>query len=187
MKSIIFGALILVLVLGGWFYQDEIKSIFDGRPAAEDDSPAVVTSFNECADAGYAVLESFPRQCRTPDGRTFTEDIGNALEKQDLIRTKSPRPNDVVRSPLNIEGEARGTWYFEASFPVTLYDGKGKVIARGPAEAQAEWMTAEFVPFKLGLKFDEPETATGYLLLEKDNPSGLPEHADELRVPVRFR
>jgi spore germination protein GerM len=32
-----------------------------------------VTSFEACADAGYLVHESYPRQCRTPDGRLFVE------------------------------------------------------------------------------------------------------------------
>jgi hypothetical protein len=30
-----------------------------------------IDSFEECAAAGYPVMESYPRQCRTPDGRTF--------------------------------------------------------------------------------------------------------------------
>jgi len=34
-------------------------------------------------------MESYPRQCRVPDGETFTENIGNELEKDDLI-TKRP-------------------------------------------------------------------------------------------------
>jgi hypothetical protein len=33
----------------------------------------MVNSFGECVDAGYPVMESYPRQCRTPDDRTFTE------------------------------------------------------------------------------------------------------------------
>jgi len=32
-----------------------------------------VNNFESCLDAGYPVLESLPRQCRTPSGRTFTE------------------------------------------------------------------------------------------------------------------
>lgn len=35
-----------------------------------------VMSFDECVEAGNAVMESFPRQCRTADGRSFTEEIG---------------------------------------------------------------------------------------------------------------
>lgn len=34
-----------------------------------------VSSFDECVRAGYPVMESYPRQCRTPDGRNFVEQI----------------------------------------------------------------------------------------------------------------
>lgn len=34
-----------------------------------------ITNFLECARAGYPVLESYPRQCKTPDGRTFVEEL----------------------------------------------------------------------------------------------------------------
>lgn len=30
-----------------------------------------IKTFEECVNAGYPVLESYPRQCKTPDGRTF--------------------------------------------------------------------------------------------------------------------
>lgn len=30
-----------------------------------------INSFEACAAAGYPIMESYPRQCRTPDGRTF--------------------------------------------------------------------------------------------------------------------
>jgi spore germination protein GerM len=49
-----------------------------------------------------------------------------------------------------------------------------------------EWMTEEYVPFEATLSFNPPQTETGTLILSKDNPSGLPEHDDELRIPVRF-
>lgn len=106
--------------------------------------------------------------------------------KTDLIRVTSPRPNEVVSSPLRVTGEARGTWYFEASFPVKLVDANGNLIVQGHAEAQSDWMTTEFVPFVAVLEFSKPATATGTLVLEKDNPSGLPEHADQVSINVRF-
>lgn len=68
-----------------------------------------------------------------------------------------------------------------------LYDGNGREIALGIAQAQSEWMTTEFVPFRAELSFDAPAAERGTLVLGKDNPSGLPEHADELRINVRFR
>jgi hypothetical protein len=32
-----------------------------------------MNSFDDCAKAGYPILESYPRQCRAPDGRIFVE------------------------------------------------------------------------------------------------------------------
>ena len=145
-----------------------------------------VASFEECVSAGYPIMESYPRQCSTPEGKTFAEDIGNELEKTDLIRVISPRPNQTISSPLVLEGEARGVWFFEASFPIKLLDGNGKEIAIAIAQAQGEWMTEEFVPFLATLEFTVPDTESGTLVLEKDNPSGLPEHADSLVMPIRF-
>jgi hypothetical protein len=34
-----------------------------------------VTDFQGCVSAGYPVLEGNPRQCATPDGRVFTEEL----------------------------------------------------------------------------------------------------------------
>ena len=133
------------------------------------------------------MMESYPRQCQTPEGQSFTEDIGNELEKQDLIRIDSPRPNQIITSPLTITGQARGYWFFEASFPVKLLDQEGNIIATAIASAQEEWMTEDFVPFSAELEFITPSSDRGDLILEKDNPSGLLEHADELRVPVKFK
>lgn len=39
-----------------------------------------VSSFDECVRAGYPVMESFPRQCKTPDGRNFVEQINGKRE-----------------------------------------------------------------------------------------------------------
>lgn len=36
---------------------------------------SVIDSFEECESAGNAVMESYPRQCQTPDGKRFVEEI----------------------------------------------------------------------------------------------------------------
>lgn len=103
-----------------------------------------------------------------------------------MIRVTSPLPNALVQSPLHITGEARGNWYFEASFPVKLIDANGRQLGVVPAQAQSDWMTEAFVPFVADLPFTSPTTTTGTLILERDNPSGLPQNAAEIRIPVRF-
>ncbi|MGH7249481.1 MAG: Gmad2 immunoglobulin-like domain-containing protein [Minisyncoccia bacterium] len=118
-------------------------------------------------------------------------------DKSDLIRVTTPQPNDIITNPLIIKGVARGTWFFEASFPVELRipsKPPQTVIARAPAHAEGDWMTNDFVPFEATLTFENP---TGLdtmvppnpnrcliLELKKDNPSGLPEHDDSLDIPV---
>lgn len=176
MKKIIFiGLAIFLIVIAAL--------VFDiGR---RDDTEPI--NFKECALKGYPILESFPRQCRTPDGKVFAEKTDNASsDKNDLIKVDAPSPNEAVKSPLLVSGIARGYWFFEASFPVSLLDDDGNEIASGIAQAEGEWMTTEFVPFKVELNFDKPSTTAGKLILKKDNPSGLPEHDDKLVIPVKF-
>ncbi len=94
------------------------------------------------------------------------------------------QPNASIESSITITGKARG-WYFEASFPITLYDANGQIIAQVPAQAQSDWMTNDYVPFKATLTFIAT-TPTGTLVFENDNPSGLPENSQKLEVPVTF-
>lgn len=143
---------------------------------------SAIADFATCAAAGNSVMESYPRLCRAGD-KTFAEivPVGN-----DKIKVLSLLPDALVQSPLKVAGEARGTWYFEASFPVKLVDGNGQQLAAAPAQARGDWMTADFVPFEAVLNFDAPQTATGFLVLEKDNPSGLTQNAESFSVPVRF-
>ncbi|PIR02163.1 MAG: hypothetical protein CO031_02525 [Candidatus Nealsonbacteria bacterium CG_4_9_14_0_2_um_filter_37_38] len=175
-KIILIGILILISVaIGFLLWKYSIRPVI------------IISNFDECVAQGYPILETYPRQCKTPDGKTFTEDIGNELEKVDLIKIDNPRPNQLIESPLFIKGEARGNWYFEASFPIKLFDDNGFLLGVMPAQALGDWMTEDFVPFSATLSFAVPSTPKGRLVLEKDNPSGLPEQADELKIPVYFK
>jgi len=104
-----------------------------------------------------------------------------------VVALDMPKPNQIVESPLWVVGQARGSWYFEAEFPVRLLDANDSLVTWGSARANGEWMTTEYVPFALTLNFSPPSTDIGTLVLEKSNPSGLPEHAGSIRIPVRFR
>lgn len=112
--------------------------------------------------------------------------ISEPVAVNPLIHVSSPTPNQIITSPFTVKGEARGAWFFEGSFPVELQDADGKVLNKGPATAQGEWMTEKFVSFSYKLTFDKPKTATGKLIFHKDNPSGLSENEDQIEMPVRF-
>lgn len=102
------------------------------------------------------------------------------------IRITAPLSNQIIQSPLRVQGEAKGTWYFEASFPLKIVDANNVVLAQLPIQAKGDWMTTNFVPFDQGVEFKNPTASTGYVIFEKDNPSGLPENEDAVRIPVRF-
>lgn len=99
---------------------------------------------------------------------------------------ETPEAYSVVESPLVIEGKLHGNWFFEASAPIELQDDNGKVLATGLAQAKGDWMTTEFVDFTGKIIFQKPTVTTGWLVFKKDNPSGLPEQDDEVRLPIKF-
>ncbi len=103
-----------------------------------------------------------------------------------LINVMTPADGAAIKSPLTIRGQARGTWYFEASFPIELLDASGNTIGRSIATADGEWMTENFVPFNSTLTWPTTTPQTGTLILHRDNPSGLPEHDKSVRIPVKF-
>lgn len=184
MKKLLFimGSVIVVIGLLAWWQF--------GKKEMTPETVSV-TNFEECMTAGNLVMESYPRQCRAGN-KTFTENIGNELEKTDLIRLDSPRPNQIISSPLIIKGEARGYWFFEGDFPVVLTDWDGLIIAQGIATANPpageDWMTEDFVPFEATLEFEYPTYKNnGSLILRKDNPSDLPENDDALEIPILFK
>ncbi|TSC60057.1 MAG: hypothetical protein G01um1014107_287 [Parcubacteria group bacterium Gr01-1014_107] len=159
-----------------------IATIFYAR---ESKLVSEIKTFEECLSYGFSVIESYPRQCRTPNGGVFFESIRK--DKSDLIAVDYSSFNpEGLTSPLVIKGKARGFWFWEASFPVRLLDGDGKLVSSGIASAEGEWMTEDFINFSAALTFSEPKTLSGTLILEKDNPSGLPEQADSLEIPVKF-
>jgi len=171
-KTVIFLVVIIILGIVAYIL----------APKLDTEPKLTVNNFNECVSAGYPILESYPRQCNTLEGKNFVEDIGNELEKSDLVKVNNPRPNTLIQSPLIVEGEARGFWFFEASFPVKIF-----LLGIVPAQALGEWMTDDFVGFEANLPFAAPSISRGRLVLEKDNPSGLSEKADELIIPVSFK
>jgi hypothetical protein len=116
---------------------------------------------------------------------TITITRGGADANAD-VRVDSPASGQTVASPLAVRGSARGPWYFEATFPVTLLDANGNRLAQSHATAQGEWMTTDWVPFTATLAFATPNTSTGTLVLENANPSGDPARARSVRIPVRF-
>ena len=105
-------------------------------------------------------------------------------ECQPGIKVVAPAKDEQLVSPFIVSGTARGSWFFEAVFPVKLVDENNNVLVSGQARATSDWATGDYVPFTAELTFTTSTTAKGYLILKNDNPSGLPENDIELKIPV---
>lgn len=140
-----------------------------------------------------AALVFWPGETQAPTGEIPgdpTAGLNNEeyATKDDLIRVTSPAINAELASPVIITGEARGMWYFEASFPIEIRDSSNTVVGQGIATAQGEWMTEEYVPFNATIVITGTPASgsAGTVVFIKDNPSGLPEHDNSLSVPITF-
>ena len=136
-----------------------------------EDSIVCTMDAKLCSDGSYVG--------RVPPDCDFTP-----CPKEDLIQVEIPKANEIISRPLIVKGKARGFWFFEATFPVKLIGENGEVITRHYAQTKDEWMTEDFVSFEAELDFEIATTQKGTLILEKSNPSDLPENYDELRIPV---
>ena len=75
----------------------------------EPDEVNEISSFAECVAAGNAVMESYPRQCKTADGENFVEDV-------DL-------PIDL--SQEEAEAQSIAQKWVEENAQTYIYDGMG--------------------------------------------------------------
>jgi hypothetical protein len=67
----LFVVLVLIAACVGYFL---------GRvPYSEEE----ITSFEECVAAGYPVMESYPEQCMTPEGKSFTREVDSVPSNPD--------------------------------------------------------------------------------------------------------
>jgi|GEM_PF-1295899 len=92
-----------------------------------------------------------------------------------------------ISSPLQLSGEARGKWFFEASFPIELRDESGVLLAQAIATADGEWMTDDFVAWNSQIKWATTSAEKGVLKFIRDNPSGLPEHDLSSEIEVYLK
>jgi len=90
-----------------------------------------INSFEQCANVGFPIMESYPRQCRTSDGRLFVEQIAGESFASSLpvgelnIIVTEPVEGQTVSSVFTIKGEAR---VFENTVNYRVKDEDGSEI-----------------------------------------------------------
>lgn len=133
-------------------------------------------------------LRNWEEKCEEEKNIVASSTIVNEAEASFLkeIMVINPKQNEVVTSPLKIQGSVVGSWFFEASLPIKLVDSENKLIASGVAKPDADPLTEKPIPFSASLDFSTTATS-GYLIISNDNPSGLPEYSKSISLPVKFK
>ncbi len=144
-------------------------------------STSAINNFNECAQAGYPIMESYPRQCATPDGQSFTEEIPSSAAQEANIVVTSPQPNASVSNPFTITGQAR---VFESAFNYRLRDEDGSILVESHAMANAPDIGV-FGPFSVEISYPEPSGDHGTLEVFSGSPMDGSE-INKVVVPVEF-
>jgi len=140
----------------------------------KDENIACTMDAKICSDGSY--VSRIPPDCK------FDLCPG---EKEGIL-ISSPKTDEKIKSPLKIEGEASGSWFFEAEFSAELYDSNGNLLGKAILTAKEDWMTEDFVPFEGELTFNQPSASLGTLRFLNANPSGLPENQKVFEVSVKF-
>ncbi len=124
-----------------------------------------------------AVLIATPSPAPTSGGAA-----SQPFVSENVIVT-SPLPGESVPQTFTVRGQARGNWFFEASFPLQVRDPENNPVGFGIAMTSDNWMTTDFVSFE-GRVEVENYSGPANLVLLKDNPSGLPENEDSVEFPI---
>ncbi len=191
MKYAIF--ILLVVAIGAGFASTLLVNPAPATPPVEEGVMCTLDAMM-CPDGSYVGRSGPNCEFVCPPAPVVPEDVQAHIDaKTDLITLASPVPGAFVTSPLTLTGQARGNWFFEASFPITLVNWDGLIIAESYATAEGDWMTEDFVPFSATIEFENPYPPggpdfmkRGAVILQKDNPSGLPEYDDAVEIPVLF-
>ena len=112
-----------------------------------------------------------------------TENVIYDNATSDLITVELPFPGAVTGKEFSVIGKARGNWFFEASFPVTVFDKDGNVLVETYASAEGEWMTTHFVPFKAEIKAPISYIGPATVVLYKNKPTDMRELDAKISFP----
>ncbi|MCH7560679.1 MAG: hypothetical protein IIC67_04815, partial [Thaumarchaeota archaeon] len=82
MKPVIIAVIIVILVVAiGALMVTEKETVSD---------TSIINNFEECIAAGNPAMESYPRQCRTEDGKHFVEVLETRAVPKAMIYTINP-------------------------------------------------------------------------------------------------
>jgi len=107
------GKTLVPLIIGALMTITVISIIFLKYQKASQ-----ITSFEECSQAGYPIMESYPEQCRISNGKTFTRQLSAVTDLQtqtvEEIGLTFKYPKDLIyrKEIADNDGQIRTAGFF---------------------------------------------------------------------------
>lgn len=92
-----------------------------------------IATFEECVNAGYPVMESYPRRCRVPDGPLFTEELPPITQFLDtftgsLLEADVDDKGDIHLKIFTLSGEREAVLEPDASVSSESMTETGSIL-----------------------------------------------------------
>jgi hypothetical protein len=129
MRSVQRGITTFVLIVGILGLSIAVVSAYFLFNQNKQHKISEINSFNDCAKH-YPVMESYPEQCATPDGKHFTRELTEE-EKQRLIPPSEPSPSVSSDETANWDTYQNSVIGLSLKYPPTWLikeEEKGRVV-----------------------------------------------------------
>lgn len=98
MRASLFSRFILLLALGSIMVAVFAYVLLLREPREQT---KIIQSFDACIEAEYFVIDTYPRQCQTPEGAVFFEE--SSMTQQNVMRQATPVSNGASDVPAESE------------------------------------------------------------------------------------
>jgi hypothetical protein len=144
-----------------------------------------VTTEVNLTNGGIYLISAYPPNSQMLD--TYNQMLNYInLDKPSPVAITNPELGQQITSPVEIEGQAPGNWFFEANLPISLQTVSGETLTETGYTTSEDWMTEQMIDFSTELTFETPENNFGYVVIQTDNPSGIPSNTTSFYWPVAF-
>lgn len=103
------------------------------------------------------------------------------------IKITTPNSGSTVKNEMMIEGVAKTSWFAQSIASGDIRNEKNEKIGAFTIRTQSTLKDNSFVTFTGKIIYSDPQTKTGYIVLNKANPTGDVSKNVSLWVPVRFQ
>ncbi len=179
-------AIIFLTALFLRIFSKEDNWICDGTPWVKHGNPSSPKPTESCQ---INKLEDIKKEETASTAKNLISQASTtSLEQTDKTAQAiilSPQPNTLVNSPFVVKGSVSVNWFSDNMLDIILLDDKNKLITKAQASTEDDLATNDLIEFKALLEFTTSATS-GYLLINKNNSSGLVEKNEKIIIPIQF-